>query len=319
MPVTEFRSTDADEIRDAVASVFCRHDMRTRRSQDAAAAPTRLTAFQADGFGLVRLDYGTGVVVRPELLEDFYLVQVSLGGRTRVRHGAEEVVASADTAFVLGPDRPTVMERSAGNPQLIVYAHRDTVQRTVSDLVGHDVVAPVRFDLGMPFGDPATDAWRRGVMFLAGELDARSPVLADPRWVRRARQTVVEQLLRSQHHDRHGELSTRAPGTSRPVARCRRLVEERGAADLTVADLARHAGVSLRTLQDGFRTHLGVSPTQFLRGHRLDEARAALRAGDPATTSVTAVALDHGFGHFGRFAAEYRRRHGELPSATLRD
>jgi AraC-like DNA-binding protein len=317
--VTEFRSDDPDEIRDAVASVFCRHEMRTRAAEPDGRRPTTtLTAFRSDGFGLVELDYGTGVVVRPDLLGEFYLVQVPRSGRTRVRHGREEVVATEQQAFVLGPDRPTIMERSTRNPQLIVYVHRDTVQRTVGDLLGRDVAAPVRFALGMRFGTPALDAWRRGVMHLAGELDARSPVLSDGRWVRRARQGVVEQLLVSQQHDHLAEIVDGRPGTSRAVARCRRLVEDRGAADLTVADLARHAGVSLRTLQDGFRSQLGLSPSQFLRAHRLDAAREALRAGDPATTSVTEVALDHGFGHFGRFSADYRARHGELPSQTLR-
>jgi AraC-like DNA-binding protein len=32
---------------------------------------------------------------------------------------------------------------------------------------------------------------------------------------------------------------------------------------------------------------------------------------------VSEIALRWGFGHFGRFAAEYRRRFGESPSQTL--
>jgi AraC-like DNA-binding protein len=39
---------------------------------------------------------------------------------------------------------------------------------------------------------------------------------------------------------------------------------------------------------------------------------------DPDDTTVTAVARKWGFGHYGRFAADYQRRFGRKPSETLR-
>ena len=50
-----------------------------------------------------------------------------------------------------------------------------------------------------------------------------------------------------------------------------------------------------------------------------EEAHAALRDADPGDDiTVTEVALRFGFAHTGRFAAAYRRRYGQAPSATLR-
>jgi len=40
-------------------------------------------------------------------------------------------------------------------------------------------------------------------------------------------------------------------------------------------------------------------------------------AAKTSTTTVTAVAMDHGFFQLGRFSADYRRAFGELPSETL--
>ncbi len=81
----------------------------------------------------------------------------------------------------------------------------------------------------------------------------------------------------------------------------------------TAGELAVSLGVSRRALEQAFRSALGVSPSRYLRGVRLNRARRALRRD---RLSVTEAALDHGFAHLGRFAADYRRLFGELPSQT---
>ena len=59
------------------------------------------------------------------------------------------------------------------------------------------------------------------------------------------------------------------------------------------------------------------SPLTFWRQLRLAAARACLVEGSNGT-SVTEIATRFGFGHFGRFAQDYRQRFGEAPSETLR-
>jgi transcriptional regulator GlxA family with amidase domain len=84
-----------------------------------------------------------------------------------------------------------------------------------------------------------------------------------------------------------------------------------------VLDLAQVSGVSPRTVYRAFRRLYGEPPARLQRRARLESARARLEAGRPRD-SVTAVALDLGFEHLGRFAGHYRRLFGEPPSATLR-
>ena len=81
-------------------------------------------------------------------------------------------------------------------------------------------------------------------------------------------------------------------------------------------DLPRIAGVGLRSIQATFRTQRGYSPMVFLRTARIDAARATLIDGGPCR--VTDVAFECGFAKLSSFAAAYRARFGELPSATLR-
>jgi AraC-like DNA-binding protein len=81
--------------------------------------------------------------------------------------------------------------------------------------------------------------------------------------------------------------------------------------------LARIAGVPPRTLETHFRRFLGTTPMSWMRQERLSNARRTLLA-SAGEASVSDVAMASGFGQLGRFAAQYCRRFGEVPSETLR-
>jgi transcriptional regulator GlxA family with amidase domain len=86
---------------------------------------------------------------------------------------------------------------------------------------------------------------------------------------------------------------------------------------LSIRELSRLVGVSQRTLEHGFRDRFDLTPYQYLRCCRLGLAREALRQADPASRTVSDIAVRYGFFELGRFAGEYRRFFGELPSETL--
>jgi transcriptional regulator GlxA family with amidase domain len=85
---------------------------------------------------------------------------------------------------------------------------------------------------------------------------------------------------------------------------------------ITVAEVARATGVTVRALHAAFRAHGAGSPLRFLRERRFEVARARLLA--PSAASVTDVAVASGFEHLGRFSVEYEKRYGESPTQTLR-
>lgn len=82
-------------------------------------------------------------------------------------------------------------------------------------------------------------------------------------------------------------------------------------------DLCDVAEVDARALQKGFRRRRGMTPLQWLRARRMATVRLRLLEPQPGD-SVTSIALQAGFAHPSRFAAEYRARYGEPPSDTLR-
>lgn len=117
--------------------------------------------------------------------------------------------------------------------------------------------------------------------------------------------------------------------TDGEVAFCRRI--DSGALVLACVDYAERAQrvpsidelcaatfVCRRKLWDVFDERYGIPPGRFFRMWGLAQAHARLRAADPATTTVLAVANDLGFHHAGRFASRYSHQFGESPSQTLR-
>ena len=119
----------------------------------------------------------------------------------------------------------------------------------------------------------------------------------------------------------------KAPAARRPgVLNAARIV--RGAEDLIegggtrrtiqIDDVCRGLNISRRTLYRAFQDLLDVSPKAYLRMKNLSAARARLLDATRRPTTVTQVALDHGFWELGRFAGAYRTMFGESPSETLR-
>ena len=97
----------------------------------------------------------------------------------------------------------------------------------------------------------------------------------------------------------------------------RALVDRDPSAHLTVEDLASAAECSVRSLQANFAEYGATSPMDFVRRRRLALARTRLL--DPTCEDpIGEIAVAHGYRSASRFAADYRRLFGELPSGTRR-
>ncbi|MDR3748253.1 MAG: helix-turn-helix domain-containing protein [Acidobacteriota bacterium] len=88
--------------------------------------------------------------------------------------------------------------------------------------------------------------------------------------------------------------------------------------DSSVAELCTACEVPRRTLNRAFQSALGMGPATYLRCVRLNGVRRALQQRSSGSTTVTDVALEFGFWHLGRFAAQYHELFGESPHETLR-
>lgn len=94
-----------------------------------------------------------------------------------------------------------------------------------------------------------------------------------------------------------------------------KLMEENVEAPLSLARLAKRAGVSARHLQDLFRDTMGVAPHEHYLALRLNAAR---RKVIETRASFTEIAAATGFNSASAFSRTYRGHYRESPSDTRR-
>ena len=109
-------------------------------------------------------------------------------------------------------------------------------------------------------------------------------------------------LLAADHSHRNALTRDEQLAAPRTIRIAVEIIEEEAHLPLTVASIAARSHVSVRSLQQGFRRHMGTSPIAYLREVRLRQAHQSLLESDPSTTSVASVAYHWGFTNLGRFA-----------------
>lgn len=96
-------------------------------------------------------------------------------------------------------------------------------------------------------------------------------------------------------------------------------IEAHAGESVGLPQIARAAGVGTRSLQAAFRRYRDVTPFEYLRRTRLENAHNDLVAADPRRgDTVARIATRWGFVNHGAFAAQYRKRYGCPPGVTLR-
>jgi AraC-like DNA-binding protein len=95
-----------------------------------------------------------------------------------------------------------------------------------------------------------------------------------------------------------------------------RLIEESLPAGMTVAEMARAAGLSVPWFSRVFKQVTGETPHQFLLRQRLQRARAALL--NDSEKTIAAIAIESGFFDQAHLTRHFRRHYGTTPGSVLK-
>ncbi|MGE0798490.1 MAG: AraC family transcriptional regulator [Lautropia sp.] len=309
-----FQSVDLDHCRAEVGRVFKPHRLDLLgRGQTLQA---RMDHLAHGALSLSRLRYGADVAITPGPLGDFYLLQMPLTGAARIVVDGVAFDSRPGIASLLSPQPDLAMRWSGANDQLILRIGAERLRMLAAQWTGDDAAtlplpvftARAMITAASPLLAVLQDAFERRAR-LGARLD--TPAITEP-----LEHLVAGLLLHGQPNSLSARLAGPAPlPPARIVADTEAYLAAHPDAAHSAGSLAARHRVSVRALFLAFQRDRGYGPMQFLRECRLLQARRALEAG---AADVSRVALDCGFGHFGRFSAVYAHRFGERPSETRR-
>jgi AraC-like DNA-binding protein len=301
-----FASRNAHEIHAQLGRSLAAHRMEVDSD---AALDVELHSVSLGRMRVMRLRYGADVAITPSALPSHLLLQVVLSGQSRLEQEGDVWTVDAGSALVIEDLDRCRLSWSADCEQLIIPISRVAVSQASERLAGQ---APRRFGIHRSFsladeGQSLADLLCY-TMRLAARDEAAASHLSDPLEAMLAHELLVS-------HSSVARASRTAIAVPGYVFRAERYIAAHLEHEFSMAELARSAGTSQRTLSEGFRRFRDNSPVCAVRDMRLDKVREILVEG--AVQSITDVALQFRFNHVGRFSSYYKARFGETPSKTL--
>jgi AraC-like DNA-binding protein len=314
-----FRSDVRVEAHEHVARELVDHALRWKRGAPEAA----MYKGEANRLKLYLLQYGAEVEVTPGPFDDFVLVHTSLAGGAEIETDGRRLEVGEGRTAVLAPKRRVRLCWFPGTQQLIVKVPNTLIR----EVAAREEDEALGLASGFVFERGHGSQWKLLLQSLLNAMSMPQETALPAAWLDHFEHNMALFLLSLQPGEVRSQLAPREaapasePADAEPFAagdaRIDALmdyIDARLAAPVVLADLARAARVSVRTLNELCRRHHGVTPMELLRNRRLDAVRTRLRL--QPELSVTETALAMGFGHPGRFSQYYFERFGELPSQT---
>jgi AraC-like DNA-binding protein len=307
------RSDERVAAHEQVCRELTDHGLRWKRgAPDAAMYKGRLSNLE-----MYLLRYGAEVEVTPRPFDDFMLVHTSLAGGAEVDADGQRLEVAEGRTVTLAPRRAVRLHWYPGTQQLIVKVPHALLRA----LAGVPADEPLSLDPGYLIGAAQSSQWALLTRSVLNAMSLPCEGSLQASWLDHFERTLASFLLAHKpqttptppHKQERIDSTALASGHPRLDA-LMDYIDARLCAPITLEDLARAAGVSVRTLNELCRRRHGVTPMELLRNRRLDAAHARLRLEPELSITETAYAL--GFGHLGRFAQYYCERFGELPRET---
>ena len=315
-PRRSFQSRDPEEVVDYVGTVLAPHRMDTKYPAEMAA---KLACFDLAPVKIVDIQYGTEVWVDPGELEACYLVHAALQGATTMRTSTDETMIKPDNLYVSSPGKAFKCRMTPECRHLMVRIQSSALNAYLSRVLSIATTRPLIFYPGREGGRELPSVWRNMIAHIMGLVDTAPALMSKAHTQKQYSMVLIDMLLSNYCNSYSEQIALYGNDISpKHVRRARDIIHASLEEAISVTDLAEQVGVSVRSLQAGFRQFIGLTPFEYVRRHRLEKLHRSLMDND-GERSVTEMMLECGIMNFGRYAQYYRQQYGCRPSDTLRN
>lgn len=308
-----FISNDQENICHEVSQVFKGHRLETLTPQLSA----EMHHVQCERLAIGRLEYSERVSIDPGCLEDFYLFHLPLSGRINIRYGHRQFVSTVNQASLISPQEAFSMIWEANSPQLTLKITNSDMLSFIHSYIGELPAQLINFTPNIRLDNGVGDYFCQLIHLYINMLNNDDSVI-NARYLKKQCESMLIGLILNQQHALMNTSTCESHlGTPGYIKKSREFIHAHLTEELTIELLATQAGVSVRTLHNGFQHYLGISPMKYVKLQRLEGAYQDLKMAK--TLGITEVALKWGFSHLGRFAQEFKKRYGFLPSEAFKN
>jgi AraC-like DNA-binding protein len=230
-------------------------------------------------------------------------------GAKEVQYGDERLRYDPYNYLLISLDVPAVSQVLEATPQVPHLALRLELEpTTIASVMVETGVAPGRNDTSVKsmavskLPDELLDAFVRLIRLLDNADDYR---VVSPMVIRE----IIYRILKSDQGARLRQMAVFGGNTPR-ITRAVQMLRSRFSEALSIEELARELGMSVSSFHQHFKTATSMSPLQFQKLLRLQEARRLLLA---ESLDATTAAVRVGYDDPSQFTREYKRLFGDPP------
>lgn len=262
-------------------------------------------------------EYSTEAEIIVNDLRDSFVVGLPVQGKQYVETDKESFYSGDNIATVISPESEISMYISDSCSKQMFSFDRHAVEKELSCILGRKTFDPLIFKAEMPLVEDAKKWWDLS-MEMRKMLESFGPFMQEKGIWEDMEKSFIRSLILSHGSNYKDEINYSLEQKPDFLLVIDNYIKEKYAYPISIEDLENISGVSKYKIYDAFKQFFGLTPMNYVKNVRLDEARKRLEKIKPGE-SIALIAFDCGITQLGRFSKEYKERFGELPSYTIKN